>query len=63
MPHFTSAPKGGRKPINARAETVASSRMFRAAFAQRRCLVPSRLVLRIEKSGVQIFDCLSCSLA
>ncbi len=29
------------KPINARAETVATSGMFRGAFAQRRCLVPA----------------------
>lgn len=30
----------GRQPINARAETVASSGMFRGAFAARRCIVP-----------------------
>jgi putative SOS response-associated peptidase YedK len=28
------------KPINARSETVATSGMFKAAFAKRRCLVP-----------------------
>ncbi|MFW7268576.1 SOS response-associated peptidase [Gluconacetobacter sp. Hr-1-5] len=31
----------GRQPINARAETVATSGMFRAAFRSRRCLVPA----------------------
>src|SRR5690349_3249548 len=41
IPYFTQDPKGGRKPINARAETVASSGMFRAAFERRRCLVPA----------------------
>jgi putative SOS response-associated peptidase YedK len=41
VPHFTKNLKAGRKPINARAETVASSFMFRGAFAQRRCLVPA----------------------
>ena len=40
IPSFTKDPKGGRKPINARAETVATSGMFRGAFAGRRCLVP-----------------------
>lgn len=29
------------KPINARAETVATSGMFRQAFARRRCLIPA----------------------
>ena len=32
--------RGGRKPINAGAETIASAGMFRDAFATRRCLVP-----------------------
>jgi SOS response associated peptidase (SRAP) len=41
VPHFTNNLKAARKPINARAETVASSGMFRGAFAQRRCLVPA----------------------
>src|SRR5689334_493855 len=41
IPYFTQDPKGGRKPINARAETVATSGMFRAAFERRRCLVPA----------------------
>ncbi len=39
MPHFTKDLKTARKPINARAETVATSGMFRGALAQRRCLV------------------------
>ena len=40
IPSFTKDAKGGRKPINARVETIASSGMFRGAFAARRCLVP-----------------------
>ena len=40
VPHFTKDLKAARRPINARAETVASSGMFRDALAQRRCLVP-----------------------
>jgi putative SOS response-associated peptidase YedK len=40
VPYFTKGPKPTRKPINARSETVALSGMFKAAFADRRCLVP-----------------------
>ena len=41
VPYFTKDLKKARKPINARAETIAKSGMFRAAFAERRCLVPA----------------------
>lgn len=41
IPHFTKDLKAARKPINARAETVASSGMFRGALERRRCLVPA----------------------
>jgi putative SOS response-associated peptidase YedK len=41
VPAFTKDLKAARRPINARAETVAASGMFRAAFAKRRCLVPA----------------------
>jgi putative SOS response-associated peptidase YedK len=41
LPHFTKEPAHARRPINARAETVATSGMFRSAFAHRRCLVPA----------------------
>ncbi|HKM61115.1 MAG TPA: SOS response-associated peptidase [Acidisphaera sp.] len=41
VPHFTKDLATARKPINARAETVASSGMFKGAFAQRRCIVPA----------------------
>jgi putative SOS response-associated peptidase YedK len=39
VPHWADDPNTERKPINARAETVATSPMFRAAFAHNRCLV------------------------
>jgi putative SOS response-associated peptidase YedK len=39
IPSWTKEPK--LKPINARAETVATSGMFRQAFTRRRCLVPA----------------------
>ena len=36
---FEKDPKGGRKPINARSETIATSGLFRGAFQTRGCLV------------------------
>ena len=41
VPHWTKDLEAARKPINARAETVATSGMFRAALAARRCLLPA----------------------
>ena len=43
VPNWTKDLKTARRPINARAETVATSGMFRDAFARRRCLVPATL--------------------
>ena len=40
VPHWTKDLKAARRPINARAETIASSPMFGRAFVTRRCLVP-----------------------
>jgi putative SOS response-associated peptidase YedK len=40
IPHYCDDPKGGRKPINAKAETIATLPTFRDAFAKRRCIVP-----------------------
>ena len=41
LPHWAKDVKSVRQPINARAETLATSSMFRDAFARRRCLVPA----------------------
>jgi putative SOS response-associated peptidase YedK len=41
VPSFAKSLKEARCPVNARAETVAGSGMFRNAFAKRRCLVPA----------------------
>lgn len=41
VPYFTRDLGKARRPINARSGTVATSGMFRAAFARRRCLVPA----------------------
>ena len=40
IPHFCEDPKGGRKPINAKCETVATLPTFRDAYRKRRCIVP-----------------------
>ena len=41
VPHGAKDPKATRQPINARSETVATTPMFRDAFARRHCLVPA----------------------
>ena len=41
VPHWAKDPKATRQPINARSETVATTPMFRDAFARRHCLVPA----------------------
>jgi putative SOS response-associated peptidase YedK len=41
LPHSTKDSKHAKRPINARAETLATTSMFRGAFAERRCLVPA----------------------
>jgi len=40
IPHWCQDPKGGRRPINAKAESVSRFPMFRDAYAQRRCIAP-----------------------
>jgi putative SOS response-associated peptidase YedK len=40
IPYWCDDPKGGRKPINAKAETVATTPTFRDAYRARRCIVP-----------------------
>ncbi|HJS84290.1 MAG TPA: SOS response-associated peptidase [Acetobacteraceae bacterium] len=51
LPHWTKEPAKARRPINARAETVASSPMFKGAFASRRCLVPATAFYEWRKAG------------
>jgi putative SOS response-associated peptidase YedK len=41
LPPWSRSPADGARMINARAETVATSRAYASAFARRRCLVPA----------------------
>jgi putative SOS response-associated peptidase YedK len=40
IPYWCEDPKGGRKPINAKCETVNKLPMFRDAYRRRRCILP-----------------------
>ena len=40
IPHWCKDPQGGRKPINAKCETVRMLPSFRDAYLRRRCIVP-----------------------
>jgi putative SOS response-associated peptidase YedK len=40
IPHWCGDASGGRRPINAKAETIASLPSFRDAYRRRRCLLP-----------------------
>jgi putative SOS response-associated peptidase YedK len=40
IPYWNEEPKGARKPINAKSETVARLPTFREAYAKRRCIPP-----------------------
>jgi len=41
VPRWAKTLDSGRRPINARCETVAESRLFGPAYQQRRCLIPA----------------------
>jgi putative SOS response-associated peptidase YedK len=41
IPPWAASPAGAARMINARAETVATSRAYASSFARRRCLVPA----------------------
>lgn len=53
LPHWTKDPKSARRPINARAETIASSTFFRDAFAARRAIVPADAFYEWKREGDQ----------
>ncbi len=51
LPYWTKDPAKAQRPINARAETVATSGMFKGAFAARRCIVPASAFYEWRKTG------------
>ena len=55
IPYWCKDPKGGRKPINAKAETVATLPTFRDAYRRRRCILPvdGFFEWRASKAGKQ----------
>jgi putative SOS response-associated peptidase YedK len=40
IPHWCADPRGGRRPINAKAESISKLSTFREAYARRRCILP-----------------------
>lgn len=51
LPYWTKDPAKAQRPINARAETVGTSGMFKGAYARRRCLVPASAFYEWRKTG------------
>ena len=47
IPFWAKDAKAGYKMINARAETIAEKPAFREPLLSRRCLIPSRWILRV----------------
>ena len=50
IPHWAKDPKSVRQPVNARAESLTTSAMFRDALARRRCLVPAAAFYEWQKT-------------
>lgn len=51
LPYWTKDQAKAPRPINARAETVATSGMFKGAMAARRCIVPATAFYEWRKTG------------
>ncbi len=50
IPHWAKDPKSVLQPVNARAESLATSAMFRDALTRRRCLVPAAAFYEWQKA-------------
>ncbi len=51
LPYWTKDPAKAPRPINARAETVVTSGMFKGAFHARRCIVPAAAFYEWRKTS------------
>lgn len=51
LPYWTKDRAKAQRPINARAETVTTSGMFKGAFTSRRCIVPAAAFYEWRKTG------------
>jgi putative SOS response-associated peptidase YedK len=50
IPHWCQDPSGGRKPINAKCETVHRLPMFKDAYRRRRCILPVEAFMNGRRS-------------
>jgi putative SOS response-associated peptidase YedK len=53
IPHWAESAKAGARAFNARAETVASSPLFRDLFRRKRCLVPVEAFYEWRRDGTR----------
>ncbi len=61
IPFWAKDEKIGSSLINARVETVAEKPAFRAAFKERRCLIPASGYFEWVRHESRMFDCLAAS--
>ncbi len=59
IPYWCKDPAGGRKPINAKYETVRDLPSFRDAYRKRRCIVPVDAFFEWNAISTCAADCLS----
>ena len=61
IPYWCQDPKGGRRPINAKCETVRNLPTFRDAYRRRRCIVPVDGFFEWVRRESRVCDCPAAS--
>ena len=61
IPYWCQDPKGGRRPINAKCETVRNLPTFRDAYRRRRCIVPVDGFFEWVRRESRLCDCPAAS--